>query len=93
RLDNERKTRALTERDGFVGRLQLVQDFRKFLYIDPGLPSALLSAHWPGSVASGLFRQYYALIAPKAERFFKAALQGALAADPVPKKLVYSSPS
>ena len=73
-FEKERSSHSLTERDAFVERLQLVQDFRKFLYTDPGLPSALLPAHWPGSVASGVFRQYYALIAPKAERFFKAAL-------------------
>ena len=75
RFEEERSSHALTERDAFVARLQLVQDFRKFLYIDPGLPSALLPAHWPGSVASGLFRQYYALIAPKAERFFTLRLR------------------
>ena len=70
RFEKERAKHTLTERDAFVERLQLVQDFRRFLYIDPGLPSALLPAHWPGSVASGLFRQYYTLVAPKAERFF-----------------------
>jgi len=75
RFERERKAHALTDREAFGERLRLVQDFRKFLYIDPGLPSVLLPAHWPGSVASGLFRQYYALIAQKAERFFKAALQ------------------
>lgn len=75
RLEKERRSDTLTGRDAFVERLQLVQDFRKFLYIDPGLPSALLPAHWPGSVASGLFRQYYALIAPKAERFFTLRLR------------------
>jgi len=74
-LERERRTKALTDREAFGERLRLVQEFRKFLYIDPGLPSALLPAHWPGSVASGLFRQYYALIAQKAERFFRIAVR------------------
>ncbi len=74
RIEKERSARALSERDAFIERLQLVQDFRKFLYVDPGLPSALLPAHWPGSVASAIFRQYYGLISQKAERFFKSAL-------------------
>ncbi|MBV8842789.1 MAG: hypothetical protein JO307_08260, partial [Bryobacterales bacterium] len=75
RLERERRTKALTDHEAFAERLRLVQESRKFLYIDPGLPSALLPAHWPGSVASGLFRQYYALIAKKAERFFTSALR------------------
>ena len=75
RLERERAAHSLTEREAFVERLRLVQDFRRFLYIDPGLPSVLLRPHWPGSVASGLFRQYYALIASKAERFFLSTLR------------------
>ena len=86
RFQRERSTHALNDREAFIERLRLVQDFRKFLYIDPGLPSTLLPPHWPGSVASGLFRQYYALIAHKADRFFNAALD-------VRRKPSYSSPS
>jgi phenylacetic acid degradation operon negative regulatory protein len=74
RLAAERRTNALSDERAFVERLQLVQDFRRFLYVDPGLPSALLPAHWPGTKASALFREYYALIAAKAERFFAGSL-------------------
>lgn len=70
RLEEERKRRALSDEAAFVERLWLVQDFRRFAYLDPGLPSALLPAHWPGSIASALFREYYALVQTKADRFY-----------------------
>ena len=74
RLREERERGALTDEDAFVERLWLVQDFRRFVYLDPGLPSALLPPHWPGSVASALFREYYGTIAKKSTRFYEAAL-------------------
>lgn len=74
RLERERSAPHLTDEASFVERLWLVQDFRRFLYLDPGLPGALLPAHWPGSVASALFRQYYRIIAAKATNFFEAFL-------------------
>jgi phenylacetic acid degradation operon negative regulatory protein len=59
--------------EAFVERMWLVHDFRKFAYVDPGLPSTLLPAHWPGTVAGALFREYYAAISKKAENFFRSA--------------------
>jgi len=75
RLSRERQAPALTDEQAFVERLQLVQDFRRFLYIDPGLPSTLLSAHWPATAASALFRDYYAVLSSKAGNFFEAAFE------------------
>ncbi len=72
RLDSERATDALDDCAAFVERMWLVHDFRKFAYIDPGLPSELLPAHWPGNVAAALFREYYAQIAAKSARYFEA---------------------
>lgn len=72
RLQAERSHNGMREDEAFVERMWLVHDFRKFTYVDPGLPSTLLPAHWPGTVAGALFREYYAAISPKAERFFKA---------------------
>lgn len=74
RLVSERATGALLPSPAFVERVWLVQDFRRFLYLDPGLPSALLPPHWPGSVASALFREYYRLISSKATHFFESIL-------------------
>lgn len=73
RLQNERANGVLSDDQAFVERMWLVHDYRKFTYIDPGLPSTLLPPHWPGSIAAALFREYYALISLKAERHFIAA--------------------
>jgi phenylacetic acid degradation operon negative regulatory protein len=73
RLQTERATHAAGDDAAFVERMWLVHDYRKFTYVDPGLPSTLLPAHWPGTVAAALFREYYALISKKAERHFHAA--------------------
>lgn len=72
RLQNERARGALREDEAFVERMWLVHDYRKFTYVDPGLPSTLLPAHWPGTAAAALFREYYALISLKAERHFRS---------------------
>lgn len=74
RLDRERDAASLSDEAAFVERMGLVHDFRKFAYIDPGLPSELLPAHWQGNVAAALFREYYAEIAAKSARFFEGVL-------------------
>jgi len=73
RLQHERSPQALSDDEAFVERMWLVHDYRKFTYVDPGLPSTLLPAHWPGTAAAALFREYYALISGKAERHFRTA--------------------
>jgi phenylacetic acid degradation operon negative regulatory protein len=73
RLVREREASALRDEEAFVERLWLVHDFRKFAYVDPGLPSTLLPAHWPGTTAAALFREYYAAIDQKSLRFFSKA--------------------
>lgn len=73
RLSKERSTHALSPRAAFVERMWLVHDYRKFTYVDPGLPSTLLPAHWPGTLAAALFREYYTLLSRKAEEYFCAA--------------------
>jgi len=70
RLDRERQRKDLTDEAAFVDRLWLVHDYRKFAYLDPGLPSELLPAHWPGTAAAALFREYYALLEQKSQRYF-----------------------
>jgi phenylacetic acid degradation operon negative regulatory protein len=73
RLQNERAHHVLSDDEAFVERMWLVHDYRKFTYVDPGLPSTLLPAHWPGTAAAATFREYYSLISNKAEHFFRAA--------------------
>jgi phenylacetic acid degradation operon negative regulatory protein len=70
RLAQEQTRNGLSEEGAFVERLWLVHDYRKFTYVDPGLPSTLLPAHWPGTTAAALFREYYAAIDRKSLKFF-----------------------
>jgi phenylacetic acid degradation operon negative regulatory protein len=76
RLTRERERHGLSDEAAFVERLWLVHDFRKFTYIDPGLPSTLLPAHWPGTTAAAVFREYYAALEDKALRFFSGIAGG-----------------
>jgi phenylacetic acid degradation operon negative regulatory protein len=72
RLAEERERRALDDEEAFVDRLWLVHDYRKFAYLDPGLPSELVPAHWPGTTAAALFREYYAALDQKSQRYFRS---------------------
>lgn len=74
RLAAERQRHELSEEAAFVERLWLVHDYRKFTYLDPGLPSELVPAHWPGTTAAAIFREYYAAIDRKSQRYFSQAL-------------------
>jgi phenylacetic acid degradation operon negative regulatory protein len=70
RFDLEIARGELSDEGAFVERLWLVHDYRKFAYLDPGLPSELLPAHWPGTAAAALFREYYAALEKKSQRYF-----------------------
>lgn len=66
---------TLTDEGCFVTRIELVHDFRKFLFVDPGLPLDLLPQQWRGRDARALFQRYYALLEPGARRFMDAAFE------------------
>ncbi len=55
----------------FADKTWLVHEYRKFLFVDPGLPAELRPRPWPGSAAWQLFRDYYQLLAGGAIRFFE----------------------
>lgn len=61
----------------FATQVRLVHEFRKFLFIDPGLPAPLLPRDWRGHEARRLFREYFELLAPGSTRFFLAAFAAA----------------
>jgi phenylacetic acid degradation operon negative regulatory protein len=69
RAQDEAADPSLGDEAAFAQRLWLVHDFRKLAYLDPGLPSELVPAHWPGTRAAALFRRYYALLDRKAQRY------------------------
>jgi phenylacetic acid degradation operon negative regulatory protein len=73
RLARERAAGGLTDEEAFVDRLWLVDDYRKFVSIDPGLPSELLPAHWPGTTAAAVFREFYAAVDVKSMRYLSGA--------------------
>ncbi|MHB1593779.1 MAG: PaaX family transcriptional regulator [Streptosporangiaceae bacterium] len=58
----------------FAVRSKLVHEWRKFLFIDPGLPLALLPDPWPGAVAADFFHRTAAALLPAAGRFVDCCL-------------------
>lgn len=61
----------LSDADCFVERARLVHEYRKFLFVDPGLPNELLPKMWNGNHAAHLFSEYYKLLAGPASDFFE----------------------
>jgi phenylacetic acid degradation operon negative regulatory protein len=61
----------------FAARSKLVHEWRKFLFVDPGLPAELLPARWPGTDAARLFHSEARRLAPAAARFVDCCLRSA----------------
>ncbi|HET7657934.1 MAG TPA: phenylacetic acid degradation operon negative regulatory protein PaaX [Bacillales bacterium] len=66
---------GMTEGECFVERAMLVHEYRKFLFVDPGLPEELLPKKWLGQYAASLFSDYYKALAEPASRFFESVFQ------------------
>lgn len=58
----------------FAVRSELVHEWRKFLFIDPGLPAELLPLDWPGTVAAVSFQAEADRLLPAAVRFVDSTL-------------------
>jgi len=52
--------------DGFAVYTRALHEWRKFPYLDPGLPSELLPPGWPGRIAADLFSELRGLLEPQA---------------------------
>jgi phenylacetic acid degradation operon negative regulatory protein len=74
-LRRQLRKRAISDAACFAEKILLVHEYRKFLFVDPGLPAALLPADWPGQAAARLFRDVYQMLAGPAARFFEAAFE------------------
>ncbi|WP_043930773.1 phenylacetic acid degradation operon negative regulatory protein PaaX [Bacillus sp. EB01] len=61
----------MTDAECFVERTKLVHEYRKFLFVDPGLPEELLPEKWLGGHAASLFAEYYKELAEPSSRFFE----------------------
>lgn len=66
------RARRPTDAHAFVERAWVVHDYRRFIYLDPGLPLALMPPDWPAVRASRLFRDYYDAVTPQALGFFES---------------------
>ena len=66
----------------FAARSELVHEWRKFLFIDPGLPAELLPDRWPGAEAADLFRSEAERLLPAAARFVDCCLANAAGGQP-----------
>ncbi len=78
-LDAVRDADDLEPRDALARRLRLVHEWRKFLFIDPGLPQEVTPDDWLGDRAASLFRDVYAALEPASWRAWDGI---AAAADP-----------
>lgn len=58
----------------FATRSRLVHEWRKFLFLDPGLPRALLPDDWPGDKAADFFDAESERLRPAAARFVDGCL-------------------
>ncbi|MBO9523571.1 MAG: PaaX family transcriptional regulator [Nocardioidaceae bacterium] len=67
------------DRTAFVVRSELVHSWRMFLFRDPGLPTALLPADWPGYTAAAFFDEHADRLLPAARRFVDGCLSATLA--------------
>jgi phenylacetic acid degradation operon negative regulatory protein len=67
------RQRRLSDHACFSAQVRLVHEFRKFLFIDPGLPASLLPRDWRGHEARRLFREYFELLTAGSTRFFLEA--------------------
>ncbi|GLB60825.1 phenylacetic acid degradation operon negative regulatory protein PaaX [Cytobacillus sp. NCCP-133] len=65
----------MSEAECFVERTKLVHEYRKFLFVDPGLPEELLPDKWLGSHAAALFSDYYKELAEPASKFFESVFK------------------
>lgn len=58
--------------EAFRQKTRLVHEFRKFLFIDPGLPGEVLPERWAGVEARGTFSAAYHLLSEPALAFFES---------------------
>ncbi|MGZ4590844.1 MAG: PaaX family transcriptional regulator [Actinomycetes bacterium] len=65
---------AAGDEQAFAARSHLVHEWRKFLFLDPGLPRELLPEQWAGERAADFFDTENARLLPASMRFVDACL-------------------
>jgi phenylacetic acid degradation operon negative regulatory protein len=66
-LDLVGRRRPRSDRQALVAQVRLVQEWRRFPLLDPGLPRELLPPRWSGNRAAEVFRERHAGWAPRAQ--------------------------
>ncbi len=56
--------------EAFATKTRIVHEWRKFPFIDPGLPTEFLPSGWSGGKARALFRRLHSQLAPAADAWF-----------------------
>jgi phenylacetic acid degradation operon negative regulatory protein len=74
RRASEKGERPISDEQAFALRSTLVHEWRKFLFVDPGLPEQLLPDDWPGKAAAAFFDTEAARLLPAAVRFVDRCL-------------------
>lgn len=62
----------LVGRDALIQRTELIHEYRRFPFRDPGLPPELLPPDWPAFNAHQLFIQAFNILEPEALRHFQS---------------------
>ncbi len=70
-----RRVADLSDRECLVVRCRLMGGYRRFPFLDPGLPRDLLPEDWLGFEAAALFRELHERLAPGANRYFDRMTQ------------------
>jgi phenylacetic acid degradation operon negative regulatory protein len=71
-LDLAARRRPRTDRQALVAQVRLVQEWRRFPLLDPGLPRELLPPRWSGNRAAEVFRERHDTWAPRAQAAWAA---------------------
>ncbi|TDC49765.1 PaaX family transcriptional regulator [Actinomadura sp. KC345] len=74
-LDAVRALRPVDDPGTFAAHTRLVQEWRRFPFLDPGLPAELLPDDWCGSQAFALFHERHGTWRPVADRQWKTMSQ------------------
>ncbi|MBP2379671.1 phenylacetic acid degradation operon negative regulatory protein [Microbacterium phyllosphaerae] len=62
------------ERAAFAAHVRAITQWRRLVYLDPGLPLGLLPDGWVGVEAARVFAELHAALEPAAERFVTAVM-------------------
>lgn len=71
-LEQRLASQKLSPEESFVERVLIVHEYRKFPFVDPGLPAELNPAGWLGEKAAQLFEAYRQLLTSNAHLYFDA---------------------